>query len=92
MVGLIAKIGGFFAVLIFGTLILLNVTNVWNPGTVSLTAPDREPCERYAVQHFKGRKIQLTQVRWVFTAQDYGWGCYFEFGNFEVRTVTPMPG
>lgn len=91
MVGLIFKIGAFFAVIIFGILIVLNVTNAWDPGTVSLTAPDKEPCERYAATYFKGREIQLLQVRWVMTAENYGWGCYYEFGNFDVRTVTPMP-
>ena len=35
MVGLIFKIGAFFAVIIFGILVLLNITNVWDPGTVS---------------------------------------------------------
>lgn len=91
MLGLIFKIGGFFTALILGALIILNITNAWNPGTLRLTAPGREPCVRYAVQHFEGRKPRLTEVRWIFTAQDYGWGCSFEFGDFDVRTVTPMP-
>lgn len=91
MVGLIFKILGFFAGLILIGLVILNVTNTWNPGTLSVTAPDKEPCERYAAAYFPKRDIQLLQVRWVMTMKDYGWGCYYEFGNFEVITVTPMP-
>ena len=91
MIGLIFKILGFFAALIVGALIVLNITNVWNPGTLSLTAPDREACARYAAATFPKREIQLMEVRWIVTAQNYGWGCYYEFGNFDVRTVTPMP-
>ncbi len=91
MVGLLAKILGFFAAVILVILLILNVTNVWDPGTLSVTAPDQAPCERYAAVHHKDRRIELLQVRWVMTAENYGWGCYFEFGDFDVQTVTPMP-
>lgn len=91
MVGLIFKILGFFAGLILITLLILNITNAWNPGTLSVTAPSREPCERYAAANFPEREIQLMEVRFIWTAKDYGWGCYYEFGNFDVQTVTPMP-
>jgi hypothetical protein len=91
VLGLIFKIGVFFAILIGGALIALNALNIWNPGTLSWTAPDRGICERYAVANFPDREIQLLEVRWVITAQNYGWGCYYEFGDFEVETVTPMP-
>jgi hypothetical protein len=91
MIGLIFKIGAFFAALILGILLLLNITNAWNPGTLSLTAPDRAICQRYALANFPKREIQLMEVRWIATAENYGWGCYYEFGNFDVMTVTPMP-
>lgn len=91
MVGLIFKILGFFAAIIVGILLILNITNVWNPGTLSLTPPDRSACERYATTNFPKRNIQLMEVRFIFTAENYGWGCYYEFGNFDVRTVSPMP-
>jgi hypothetical protein len=91
MVGLIVKILGFFAGLIVIALLILNITNLWNPGTLSITAPDKEPCVRYAATHHKDRTIELLVVRFVFTEQNYGWGCYFEFGDFDVETVTPMP-
>jgi hypothetical protein len=91
MVGLIFKLLGFFAVIIFGALLILNITNVWDPGTLSVTAPDRSACETYAMTNFPDREIQLMEVRFIFTAENYGWGCYYEFGNFEVETVSPMP-
>jgi hypothetical protein len=91
MVGLIVKILGFFASLIVVGLLILNITNVWNPGTLSFTAPDVEPCKRWLEQHHPNRSVELTEVRFIFTAKDYGWGCYFEFGDFDVETVSPMP-
>ena len=91
MIGLIAKIGGFFVALIAVALIVLNITNVWNPGTLSWSAPDVAPCHRWVEANRPGRDPQLVQVRWVWTGQNYGWGCYVEFGDFEVETVTPMP-
>ena len=91
MVGLIVKILGFFVVLILVALLILNITNVWDPGTLSFTAPDRAPCERYAAQHFPNTDIELMQVRFVVTAENYGWGCVYEFGDFNVQSVTPMP-
>lgn len=91
MLGLIFKIFGFIAGMIAVALIALNATNVWNPGTLSLTAPSEEPCHRYAQVNHPNKPTQLVQVRWIMTAQNYGWGCYFEFGDFDVMTVTPMP-
>jgi hypothetical protein len=91
VIGLLFKVFAFFAILIGGALVALNATNVWNPGTLSWSAPDRSICERYAAVNHKDRDIQLLEVRWVVTSQNYGWGCYFEFGDFEVETVTPMP-
>jgi hypothetical protein len=91
MVGLILKLIAFFAAVVLIALVALNATNVWNPGTLSLSAPDKGACERYAQATFPKREIQLLEVRWIVTAQNYGWGCYFEFGDFDVLTVTPMP-
>jgi hypothetical protein len=91
MVGLIFKIGLFFAIVIAILLFVLNITNVWNPGTISVTAPDVAPCHRWIETYHKGRDPQIVQVRWIMTMKDYGWGCYIEFGDFDVETVSPMP-
>jgi hypothetical protein len=91
MIGLILKIFFAIGVLIAGTLVALNVTNVWDPGTLSLTAPDDQACHRWLASNHPNRTTELVQVRWIWTAQNYGWGCYIEFGNFDVLTVTPMP-
>ncbi len=92
MVGLIFKLGFFFLGIIFAILVVLNMTNVWNPGTVSVTAPDVAPCHRYIETYYKDKSTpELVQVRWIMTMQNYGWGCYIEFGDFDVITVSPMP-
>ena len=92
MVGLIFKIGMFFVGLIAIGLVILNMTNVWNPGTIAITAPDVEACHRYIQTHYKEKATpELVQVRWIMTMQNYGWGCYIEFGDFDVVTISPMP-
>lgn len=91
MIGLIFKVFAFFGILIAAALIALNITNVWNPGTISLTTPDVEPCRRWLEANHRGRTTELVQVRWIWTTQNYGWGCYVEFSDFDVITVTPMP-
>lgn len=91
MIGLIVKIFTMFGAVILAVLIVLNVTNVWDPGTISLTAPDQAPCDRYAAATWPNRSPREIDVRWIVTAENYGWGCYFEFGDLVVETVTPMP-
>jgi hypothetical protein len=90
MLGLIVKIFGFIAAIIFAVLLILNVTNVWNPGTLSLSTPSVEPCQRYAQQFFKSPP-HLIEVRWIMTSKDYGWGCFFEYDISTTQTLTPMP-
>lgn len=91
MIGLILKVFLTIGVLIAGALLALNVTNVWDPGTLSVTAPSVDRCHRWLAANHPNRPTELVQVRWVWTAKDYGWGCYIEFGDFDVLTVTPMP-
>jgi hypothetical protein len=91
LIGLIAKIGLFFAAIIVALLVVLNMTNVWNPGTLRWTAPSVEPCRRYVAATFPRSEPQIVEVRWIWSAKNYGWGCHFEFGNLDVRTVSPMP-
>ena len=91
MIGLILKVFVVIGVLITGTLLALNVANVWNPGTLAITAPDVDACHRWLAANHPNRQTELVQVRWVWTAKDYGWGCHIEFGDFDVLTVSPMP-
>ncbi|MEX0875007.1 MAG: hypothetical protein WD646_06970 [Actinomycetota bacterium] len=91
MVGLILKVFFFISVLVVGTLVALNATNVWNPGTLRLTAPSVDACHRWAEINRPNDPTELVEVRWIWTSQNYGWGCHFEFGDFDVLTVTPMP-
>lgn len=90
MLGLIFKILGFIAAIIFAVLLILNITNVWNPGTLSLSMPNVEPCQRYAQQFFESQP-NVIEVRWIMTAKDYGWGCFFEYDISSTQTLTPMP-
>jgi hypothetical protein len=91
MLGLLFKVFLFFAVIIFGVFAILDVTNVWNPGTLALTRPGVEPCQRYADQYLRDRKPHIVEVRWIMTSQNYGWGCYFEYDISDSITVSPMP-
>ncbi len=91
MIGLIFKVFLAIAVLIGGALLALNITNVWDPGTLSLTAPSVDACQRWVTANHPDRPTELVEVRWIWTAENYGWGCYFEFGDFDVLTVSPMP-
>jgi hypothetical protein len=91
MIGLIVKVFAFFGVLIIGALMALHFTGTWTAGTVRLTAPDVAPCHRWVEANHPNRDPVLVQVRWIWAAEDYGWGCHIEFSTFNIVTVTPMP-
>ena len=90
MVGLIAKVLFALFLVIAGTVFALDRTGVATMGTVSLRSPSVEPCQRYAQQRLQTRPV-LTEVRWIWEPQEYGWGCYFEFADDSKATITPMP-
>jgi hypothetical protein len=93
MIGLIIRVLAFFVGVIVAILLALNITNVWNPGTLAWTAPDKAPCVEYAKGQFKDKGPPVViDVRWIMTQQNYGWGCYYEFRDFSSATVTPIPG
>jgi hypothetical protein len=91
MVGLIFKVFTMIAGVIAVVLIVLAITHTWEPGTLSLSQPKLEPCQRYAKAAFAQNPPKIIDVRWLLTAKNYGWGCYFEFSDFTSETVTPMP-
>ncbi|MEX2395347.1 MAG: hypothetical protein WD826_12810 [Actinomycetota bacterium] len=99
MIGLILKVLFFFALFIFGIAALLNFTDTMTWGTMSLSAPDVEPCRRVINERQEAARIsggsvrepELLQVRWIWSIAEYGWGCYIEWDDFEVETITPMP-
>ena len=79
MLGLIAKVLGFCLLVLAAIIIALNYSGAATWGTVKLTAPAREPCDRLATT-FKNKPV-LTEVRWSWVQKEYGWACYFEFGD-----------
>lgn len=91
MIGLILKVLSFFFVLLLGFAALLNFTDTMTWGTVSLTTPKVDACQRFLDARGEKRTPELMQVRWIWTLEEYGWGCYFEWGDFNIETVTPMP-
>jgi hypothetical protein len=99
VVGLIFKVLFFFALFIFGVAALLNFTDTVTWGTMSLAAPDVAPCQRVINERQEAaraagksaREPEILQVRWVWSQYEYGWGCYIEWDDFEVETITPMP-
>lgn len=90
MIGLIAKVMFALGLVIAGIVFALDRTGVATIGTVGFSAPAVEPCHRYAEQRLQSRPV-LTEVRWIWEPKDYGWGCYFEFGDDSKATITPMP-
>jgi hypothetical protein len=89
MLGVIAKVLLFFALVIVGIAVALNATDKATWGTLAFSPPDPEPCFRYS-ETLKSRPV-LTEVRWIWTTNGYGWGCHLEFGDASSGTVTPMP-
>ena len=89
MIGLIVKLWLGIAVLLFAVLVVLNLTGVFKPGTISLSKPDVAPCQRIVAG--ESRKPHVVEVRWLWEPKAYGWGCYFEYDISDTRTVTPMP-
>jgi hypothetical protein len=91
MIGLIFKLIAMFLVLVFGTLVGLNAADVVKPGTISLTAPDPEPCRRTVAGKQLGQRVMYVHVRWVWHAKAYGWGCFYELEDGSTGTIAPMP-
>jgi hypothetical protein len=89
MVGLIAKVLFACLLVVAGILTALNQTGLATWGTISFKQPAVEPCERYATR--LPNEPVLIEVRWAWVVDEYGWGCYFEFGDDSKATVTPMP-
>jgi hypothetical protein len=87
MLGLIFKLLGGFALFVAATLFVLNVTDVAKPGTITVSTPDVAPCRR-AVELLHPVYVE---VRWVWHAKAYGWGCFYELEDGEIRTIAPMP-
>jgi hypothetical protein len=89
MIGLIAKIWGMFLAFIFVILVILALTGVCKPGTISLSKPDVAPCQ--AIIDREKPKPHIVEVRWLWEPKAYGWGCYYEYDISTHRTITPMP-
>jgi hypothetical protein len=89
MIGLIFKLWLGIAVVLLAILVILNLTGVLKPGTISLTTPNVAPCQR-AIANDKV-KPHVVEVRWLWEPKAYGWGCYFEYDISDTRTITPMP-
>ena len=90
MVGLIFKVFLIIAVILAGIVVALDRTGTATWGTVSFRTPAVEPCRRYAEQRLQSKPV-LTEVRWIWEPEEYGWGCYFEFSDDSKATITPMP-
>lgn len=91
MIGLIAKVLLFFLILIAAAGVLLAVTGVAKPGTISLTQPDVAPCRRAVAALQPPQNPVYVQVRWVWEPKAYGWGCFWETEDAVRRTIAPMP-
>jgi hypothetical protein len=87
VIGLIFKLILGFVVFVAGALVVLNVTDVVNPGTIALHQPDVAPCRR-AVEDLHPEYVE---VRWVWHQHAYGWGCFYELENGSTGTIAPMP-
>lgn len=89
MIGLIAKVLFALVLVVAAIVFALDRTRVATWGTVSFRTPAVEPCHRYATR--LPSKPVLTEVRWIWEPDEYGWGCYFEFSDDSKATITPMP-
>jgi hypothetical protein len=89
MVGLILKLWLFIVILLVGALVILDLTGVAKPGTLSFVQPNVAPCKRLAQADSRGPHV--VEVRWIWEPKAYGWGCYFEYNISDTRTVIPMP-
>jgi hypothetical protein len=89
MLGLIGKVMLAIVLVVGGIVVALNYTGAATWGTIKMSAPDREPCDRLA-STFRNKPV-LTEVRWAWVSKDYGWGCYFEFGDDSKAHITPFP-
>jgi hypothetical protein len=89
MIGLLLKLWLFIFGLVLIALVILNLTGVFKPGTISLHKPDAAPCQRLAAADKNHPRV--VEVRWLWNAKSYGWGCYFEYDISDSRSITPMP-
>ncbi len=89
MLGLLVKLWLFIIGAVAILLVVLNITGVFKPGTISLHKPDGTPCQRIAAADVNHPRI--AEVRWLWNPKAYGWGCYFEYDIGDSRTVAPMP-
>ena len=89
MLGLIAKVLAMCLLVVGGIVAALNYTDTATWGTIRWTAPDRGACDTLA-ETFKSRPV-LTEVRWAWVQKNYGWGCYFEFGDDSKAHIVPFP-
>lgn len=87
MIGLIFKLIAMFLALVLGTLVVLNYAGVVKPGTIAIRTPDVAPCR----QAVAALNVEYVHVRWVWHAQAYGWGCFYELENGSTGTIAPMP-
>jgi hypothetical protein len=87
MIGLIFKVLLMLSLLVAGGLVALNAAGVVSPGTIAIQKPAVEPCQR-ALQNEDAVYIH---VRWIWSAEAYGWGCFYEQSNGRTRTLVPMP-
>lgn len=87
MIGLIFKLWAMFLVVVFGILIGLNVAGVIEPGTIAVEQPNVEPCRRATA----ALDPLYVEVRWVWHAHAYGWGCFYELDDGSTHTIAPMP-
>jgi hypothetical protein len=89
MLGLIAKVLAMCTLVVAGVVVALNYTNAATWGTISLTPPARDACDRLA-DTFRSDPV-LVEVRWAWVQRNYGWGCYFEFGDDSKAHIVPFP-
>jgi len=89
MFGLIVKLWAFIFALALIILVVLNLTGVFKPGTISLSKPNDAPCQRIAASD--PLHPHIVEVRWLWNPKAYGWGCYFEYNISDSKTVAPMP-
>jgi hypothetical protein len=91
VIGLIAKVLLFFAILITAALVILDLTGVAEHGTISLSQPSVEPCRRAVAALQPPQHPVLVQVRWIWEPKGYGWGCFWENEDATRHTIVPMP-
>jgi len=86
---MILKLWLFIFGLLVVVLVILNLTNVVKPGTLSFRQPNAAPCQKIAASD--PRHPHIVEVRWIWAPKSYGWGCYFEYDIGDSRAITPMP-